>query len=122
MCRYLRRIVAAALLVAVSSATLAGVVRDQIGNPGVQTGGHALPSHEAPRVPHSLIGAIAQYAAWPWAWLSIVSPFPVNPFFPFHFSSFAHLAPFHRFVPSHGFGKFAPQHKQPTRHFDLPSD
>ena len=113
----LRSIVAAALLVAVDSATMAGVVRDRTGNPGVQTGGHALPSHVAPLVPHSLIGAIAQCAAWPWGWLNTFTPFSLNPFSSFdRFIPFAHFAPFHRFAPFHV------AHKQPHRHFDSPSD
>ena len=103
----LRRIVAAALLVAVSSAAMAGVVRDQTGNPGVQSGGHALPSQDPPRLPHSLVGAIAQLTAWPFGWFDLFGPFPLNPFFPRD-----RLTPVARHVTRfHGFGRFAPRHK-----------
>ena len=117
MCPRHRRIVAASLLVAVSSAAMAGVVRDQTGNPGVQTGGHALHAHVAPPVPHSLIGAIARDAAWPFGWPGLFAPFPSNPFNPF--------PPFERFapiVPFHGFGRVGPPHDRHARHFDLPPD
>lgn len=126
MCQGLRLIMTAAVLVAVSSAAIAGVVRDQTGNPGVQTGGHTLPSHAAPQVPHSLIGALTGMSAWPWGWFSSFPPFPVSPITSFDgFSPFANLAPFdrrftpfnrrfvpfRRVVPFHRFGGFAAQHR-----------
>jgi hypothetical protein len=60
---------AAALAAVVSGTATAGVVRDRMGNPGVQVGGYSLPHHHTPPIPYSFIGALADSTVFPWWWL-----------------------------------------------------
>jgi hypothetical protein len=75
MSPHIRKVVTAALVVAVSSTAVAGVVRDKTGNPGLQVGGQPLLHHAAPPIPYSFIGALAQCAVWPWGWLIGFTPY-----------------------------------------------
>lgn len=61
-------ILMAAVLVAASSAALAGVVRNRTGNSGVTTGGQPTQPHFVAPVPYSLIGSLTEAAGWPCRW------------------------------------------------------